>query len=127
MSKSTRSLIATIAGFAALGFGLLTLFYWAAVLNPPFSFSNIDLTLKVLAIAAIICLAVYLLVSPESVGSTMGKRSTRLTANALIAAVVAVAIGVVVNIIVDNVPAVRADLTAGQDFAIFAHWNAWDN
>ena len=118
MSKSTRGLIATVAGFAALGFGLLSLFYWAAVLNPPFSFSNIDGTLKVLAIATIVCIAIYLLANPESVGATMGRNSTRLTANALIAAIVAVGIGVVVNIIVDNVPAVRADWTAGHNFAI---------
>ncbi len=118
MSKSTRGLIALVSGFAALGFGLLALFYWAAIVTPAFSFTNIDWTLKILAIAAIICLAIYLLTSPDSVGTTMGKRSTRLTANALIATIVAIAIGVVVNIIVDNVQAVRGDWTAGKDFSI---------
>lgn len=118
MSKSTRGLIAIVAGFAALGFGLLTIFYWVAVTNPPMSFSNIDTTLKILAIAAIISLAIYLLASPESVGKAMGKRSTRLTANALIASLVAIAIGVVLNIIMENVSAARSDWTAGKDFSL---------
>lgn len=118
MNKSTRGLVALISGFAALGFALLSIFYWVAVLNPPMSFSNIDLTLKVLAIAAIIFFAIYLLFSPESVGKAMGKRSNRLTANALIASLVAIAIGVVVNIIVDNVALARADWTAGKDFSL---------
>ena len=118
MSKSTRSLISLVSGFAALGFAVLSIFYWVAVANPPMSFSNIDLTLKILAIAAIIFFALYILFSPESVTRTMGKRSTRLTANALIASLVAVAIGVVVNIIVDNVSAARVDWTAGRDFSL---------
>jgi hypothetical protein len=118
MSKSTRGLIAIVAGFAALGFALLAVFYWVAVSNPPMSFSNIDWTLKILAIAAIISFAVYLLASPDSVGKTMGKRSTRLTANALIASLVAVGIGVVLNIIIENTAAARVDWTAGKDFSL---------
>jgi ABC-type uncharacterized transport system involved in gliding motility auxiliary subunit len=118
MKNNTRGLVALVAGFAALGFALLSIFYWVAVLNPPMSFSNIDLTLKILAIAAIICFAIYLLFSPESVGKAMGKRSTRLTANALIASLVAIAIGVVINIIVDNIALARADWTAGKDFSL---------
>jgi len=118
MKNSTRGLVAMIAGFAALGFALLSIFYWVAVLNPPMSFSNIDLTLKILAIAAIIFFAIYLLFSPESVGKAMGKRSTKLTANALIASLVAIGIGVVINIIVDNIPLARGDWTAGKDFSL---------
>ncbi len=118
MKNSTRGLVALVAGFAALGFALLSIFYWVAVLNPPMSFSNIDLTLKILAIAAIIFFAIYLLFSPESVGKSMGKRSTRLTANALIASLVAIAIGVVINIIVDNIALARGDWTAGKDFSL---------
>ncbi len=118
MMNSTRSLISTIAGFCALGFTLMALIYWAAFSTPPFSFASIDLALRVLVIAAIVSLAVYLLFSPESVGKAAAKRSTRLTANAFVASLIAVGIAVAINLIIAGVPAYRADLTAGQDFSL---------
>jgi ABC-type uncharacterized transport system involved in gliding motility auxiliary subunit len=118
MTNSTRSLISTIAGFCALGFTLMALIYWAAFSTPPFSFASIDLALRVLVIAAIVSLAVYLLFSPESVGQAASKRSTRLTANAFVASLIAVGIAIAINMIIAGVPAARADLTAGQDFSL---------
>ena len=118
MTNSTRSLIATIAGFSALGFALMAIIYWAAFSTPPFSFSNIDLALRILMIAAIVSLAIYLLFSPESVAQAAGKRSTRLTANAFVSSLIAVGIAIALNVIVEGVPAFRADLTAGQDFSL---------
>jgi ABC-type uncharacterized transport system involved in gliding motility auxiliary subunit len=118
MSNQTRALIATIAGFAAIGFLFLSLVYWALLANPPLRIDNIDLTLRILLVATIVFFAIYILVSPESVGKAAGKRSTRLTANALIASAIAIAIGIVVNILSESTVTARADWTAGQDFAI---------
>src|SRR5687768_1255515 len=118
MTNATRSLISTIAGFCALGFTLMALIYWAAFTTPPFSLASIDLAMRILVISAIVSLAVYLLFSPESVGQAAAKRSTRLTANALVASLIAIGIAVALNIIVEGVPAARADLTAGQDFSL---------
>lgn len=118
--NSTRGLIAVIAGFCALGFAVMSLLYWAALATPPFNFSltGIDLILRILIIGAIVSFSIYILSSPESVGKSVSKRSNRLTANALVAALVAVGIAVVVNMLVEGVPAARADLTAGQDFTL---------
>jgi ABC-type uncharacterized transport system involved in gliding motility auxiliary subunit len=118
MSNQTRSLVATIAGFAALGFLVLSLVYWALLANPPLTISNIDVTLRVMLVAMIVSFAVFILASPESVGRAAAKRSTRLTANALVASLAAVAIGIVVNILTEGSVTARADWTAGQDFAI---------
>jgi ABC-type uncharacterized transport system involved in gliding motility auxiliary subunit len=118
MSTQTRSLLATIAGFAALGFLVLSLVYWALLANPPLRFDNIDVTLRVLLIATIVSFAIFVLVSPESVGRAAGKRSNRLMANALVASLVALAIAIVLNILAESSVSARADWTAGQDFAI---------
>lgn len=118
MSTQTRSLIATIAGFAALGLLFLSLVYWVLLANPPLRIDNIDITLRVLLVSTIVAFTVYILVSPESVGRAAAKRSTRLTANAIVGSLVAIAIGVVVTILVESSVTARADWTAGQDFAI---------
>jgi hypothetical protein len=120
MKQSTKSLISTIAGFAAIAFFGMTIIYWAAFTDPAFN-TNIgqwDTTLRVLAVLTIVAFSVYLIISPESVGATAAKRSTRLTANAFVAALVALGIGVAINIIAANVPIARADLTAGQQFTL---------
>jgi ABC-type uncharacterized transport system involved in gliding motility auxiliary subunit len=120
MNSQTRSLISTIAGFAALALLVMTIIYWAAFTTPAFNMNiaQWDWTLRVLAILTIVCFAVYLVVSPESIGAAAGKRSTRLTANALVVSLVAVGIGIAINIITANVPVARADLTAGQQFTL---------
>ena len=118
MNKSTRALIATLAGFAALGFGGIALFYWAAFQSLTLDFGTMDLTLRILIIATIVSFAVFVLAAPESVGAAAGKRSTRLTTNALVASVAAIAIAVVINFISENAPTVRADWTAGGDFSL---------
>ncbi len=120
MTRSTKSLVAVLAGFVALGFFLMALIYWSAFAQPAFSFDvgKWDWTLRALIIVAIVSFAVFLLVSPESVGQVAGKRSTRLSANALVASLVALGIAVVINLIVSAVPTVRADWTAGQDFTL---------
>lgn len=120
MNKSARALIATIAGFAALAFGGLALVYWAAFQGLTLDFATMDLTLRMLVIAAVVSFAVFVLAAPESVGQAASKRSTRLTTNALVASAVAIAIAVVINFIVVNVPSVRADWTAGGDFSLSA-------
>jgi len=122
MKQSTKSLISTIAGFAAIAFFGMTIIYWAALTDPSFN-TNIgqwDTTLRVLAVLTIVAFSVYLIISPDSVGATAAKRSTRLTANAFVAALVALGIGVAINIIAANVPIARADLTAGQQFTLSA-------
>lgn len=118
MNNSTRTLIATVAGFAALGFAVIALFYWAAFESFTLDFSQIDAVMRGFVIGAIVCFSIFILANPESVGQTAGKRSTRLTANALVASLVAVAIAIVVNILAENVPSARADWTAGQDFTV---------
>lgn len=118
MKKSGRALIATLAGFAALGFAGIALFYWAAFQSLTLDFGSMDLTLRILIIAAIVSFAIFVLAAPESVGEAAGKRSTRLTTNALIASIAAIAIAVVINFISENVPTVRADWTAGGDFTL---------
>lgn len=118
MNNSTRTLIATVAGFAALGFAAIALFYWAAFEGLTLDFGRMDGLMRAFIISAIVCFSIYILASPESVGQAAGKRSTRLTANALVASLVAVAIAIVVNILVENVPSARADWTAGQDFTV---------
>lgn len=121
-TNSNRALLASVAGFAALGFVIMALIYWAVLATPAFSFDlgTMDWTLRILIIAAIVSFSVYLLVTPESVGRAAAKRSNRLGANAVVASLVAVAIGIVANMIIENVPAVRADWTAGQDFTLSA-------
>ncbi|MBF6613452.1 MAG: GldG family protein [Chloroflexi bacterium] len=116
--RSTRSLVSMVAGFCALAFVLMALIYWAVLAPQPFSISSIDWPLGILVIATVVAFGTYLITSPESIGQTVGKRSTRLGANALIVSIVALAIGVVINVIVGAVPTVRADLTAGQDFTL---------
>ena len=118
MNKPMRALIATIAGFAALAFGGIGLFYWAAFQSLTLDFASMDLTLRILIIAAVVSFAVFVLAAPESVGEAATKRSTRLTTNALVASLAAIAIAVVINFIADNVPTVRADWTAGGDFSL---------
>lgn len=118
MTNSTRGLIATICGFAAVGLALITLFYWGAIQGFTFDFSQIDTVLRVLIILTVIFLAAYVLISPQSLGVTAGKRSNRLAANALVVSLVAIAIAIAVNIIFANVPSVRADVTAGQQFTL---------
>src|SRR5437762_11342307 len=122
MNSRTKSLISTIAGFSALGFFAMGIIYWAAFTNPAFNLNigQWDATLRVLMVLAIVAFSVYLIISPESVGASAAKRSTRLTANALVASLVAIGIGIALNIIVANVPVARADLTAGQDFTLSA-------
>ncbi|MDQ6693393.1 MAG: GldG family protein, partial [Chloroflexota bacterium] len=111
--QGSRALIAVLAGFAALGFGLISLIYWVAFANGTF-----DTPLRVLVIAAVVLFSIYLVASPESVGRAAQKRGNRLAANAIVASLVAVAIAIVLNIIVAQVPTVRADWTAGQDFTL---------
>jgi ABC-type uncharacterized transport system involved in gliding motility auxiliary subunit len=122
MNSRTKSLISTIAGFSALGFFAMGLIYWAVFTNPAFNLNigQWDTTLRVLMVLAIVAFSVYLIISPESVGASAAKRSTRLTANALVASLVAIGIGIALNIIAANVPVARADLTAGQDFTLSA-------
>ena len=122
MNPRTKSLISTIAGFAALGFFAMGIIYWAVFTSPAFNLNigQWDATLRVLMVLAIVAFSVYLIISPESVGASAAKRSTRLTANALVASLVAIGIGIALNIIVANVPVARADLTAGQDFTLSA-------
>ncbi len=119
MSRN-RALISIIAGFSALGFAIMSIIYWAVLANPPLSFNlgAMDLTLRILLIATIVAFSVYLLFSPESVSKAATKRSTRLTANALVASLIAVGIAIVANIIVESVPTARADWTASQEFSI---------
>ncbi|HEX8229185.1 MAG TPA: GldG family protein [Chloroflexia bacterium] len=118
MNKSGRALIATLAGFAALGFGGIALFYWAAFQGLTLDFGTMDLTLRILIIAAIVSFAIFVLAAPESVGEAAGKRSTRLTTNALVASIAAIAIAVVINLLSENITTVRADWTAGGDFSL---------
>jgi ABC-type uncharacterized transport system involved in gliding motility auxiliary subunit len=120
MNTRTKSLISTIAGFAALSFFAMAIIYWAIFTNPAFNLNigQWDATLRVLMVLAIVAFSVYLIISPESVGASAAKRSTRLTANALVVSLVAIGIGIALNIIVANVATGRADLTAGKDFTL---------
>jgi ABC-type uncharacterized transport system involved in gliding motility auxiliary subunit len=120
MNQTTKSLISTIAGFAALGLFVIGLIYWAAFTTPSFNLNigQWDAVLRILMVGAIVAFSIYLILSPDSVGAAASKRSTRLTANALVAAIVAIGIAVVVNVIIEAVPAARADLTAGQQFTL---------
>lgn len=118
MNRSTRALISTLSGFAALGFFVIALFYWAAIAGFTLDFGRMDALLRILIVLTIVFLCVYVLASPESVGAAAQKRSTRLTANALVASLVAIAIAVVLNVIFENVPTVRADWTAGKNFSL---------
>lgn len=122
---STKALIATIAGVAALALFVMALIYWAIFAAPAFSFNPgaWDWTLRILVILTVAAFSVYLIASPESIGQAAVKRGNRLTANALVAAIVAIAIAIVVNVIFTNVPTVRADLTAGQQFTLSGQTN----
>jgi hypothetical protein len=84
-------MVSAIAGFLALGLFLIGLIYWA-ISTPPFNFNigQWDVTLRVLMVGAIIAFSVYLIAAPESVGAAVGKRSTKLTANALVVSLVAI-------------------------------------
>jgi ABC-type uncharacterized transport system involved in gliding motility auxiliary subunit len=112
--NTRRQLLATIFGFAAIGFALLSLIYWVVIL----SLSGMDRLLQVFLIAAIVSFSIYLLAAPESVGRAAGRRSNRLTANALVVSLVAVGIAFLINVIAETAPAVRADWTAGQTFTL---------
>ena len=57
--SSTRGLIATIAGFSALGFAFMALIYWGVFATPSFTFESVDWTLRILALAAILSFVVY--------------------------------------------------------------------
>lgn len=115
---STRSFIATLAGFAALAFLFMALIYWTVFAGASFDLQSIDWTLRILVAAAVICFSIYIIILPESVGGSVGKRSTKLTANALVASLIAAGIAIALNLIVGGVPTVRADWTAGQDFSL---------
>lgn len=119
MSRN-RALISTIAAFSAMGFAIMSVIYWALLASPPLSFNlgAMDLTLRILLIATIVAFSVYLLTSPESVSKAASKRSTRLTANALVASLIAVGIGIVANIIIESMTLPRPDWTASQEFSI---------
>lgn len=112
--RTGRALIATIAGFAALGFAILALIYWAITLG----FGPLDLALQIMLIVAIVSFSIYLLAAPESVGQAAGRRSNKLTANALVASAVAIGIAIAVNIIAESTATVRADWTAGKTFTL---------
>src|SRR5437588_212478 len=112
--NARRQLLATIFGFAAIGFALLALIYWVVILT----FSGMDTLLQAFLIAAIVSFAIYLLAAPEAVGQAAGRRSNKLTANALVVSVVAVGIAFLINVIVESAPAVTADLTAGKTFTL---------
>lgn len=120
MKPSTRSLISTIAGFAALGLFAMAFIYWTAFTDPQFNLNiaQWDNILRVLAVGAIVAFSIYLVIAPESVGAAAAKRSNRLTANALLVSVIAFGIAIAVNVIAESVPTVRADLTAGQEFTL---------
>lgn len=109
-----RQLLATIFGFSALGFAILALIYWVVILQN----SGMDRLLQVFLLAAIISFTAYLLITPESVGQAASRRSNKLTVNALVASAVALAIAFTVNVIVESIPAVRADWTAGKTFSL---------
>jgi ABC-type uncharacterized transport system involved in gliding motility auxiliary subunit len=112
-------MVSAIAGFVALGLFIIALIYWA-ISTPPFNFNigQWDVTLRVLMVGAIVAFSVFLIAAPESVGAAVGKRSTRLTANAFVASLVAIGIAIAVNVLFEQVPAARADFTANQDFSL---------
>lgn len=120
MKPSTRALIGTIAGFSALGLFAMALIYWSAFTTPQFNLNigQWDGLLRILAVAAIVAFSIFLVVSPESVGAAASKRSNRLTANAFLVALITFGIGIAINVIVENVPSVRADLTASKEFTL---------
>jgi ABC-type uncharacterized transport system involved in gliding motility auxiliary subunit len=113
-------MISAIAGFFALGFFVIALIYWS-IRTPAFSFNigEWDAVLRVLMVGAIVAFSVYLIAAPESVGAAVGKRSTRLTANAFIVSLVAIGIAIAVNVLFDTgIQAARADFTANKDFSL---------
>jgi ABC-type uncharacterized transport system involved in gliding motility auxiliary subunit len=116
--NANRQLIANIAGFAAVGFFGLALIYWAVIATPPLSFQSIDWPLRILVIAAIVSFTIFIIATPEAIGRAAGRRSNRLTANAVVASLVAVAIALLINVIAESVPAVRADWTASKTFTL---------
>lgn len=115
-----RTLIATIAGFAAIGFAILSIMYAVAIANPPpeLSPTSWDWTLRGLVIGMIVGFSVYLLAAPDTIGEAVNRRSTRFTANAVIASVVAIVVAVLLNVIADRFATARADLTANQTFTL---------
>lgn len=113
-----RTLVSTIAVFAAIGFAVLALLYWAFIANPPLTPEGIDWAVRLLVIAAIVSFSIFILTAPESIGAAAGRRSNRLTANAIVAALVAIGIAILLNFITENVPTVRADWTAGQSLTL---------
>jgi ABC-type uncharacterized transport system involved in gliding motility auxiliary subunit len=121
MNRSNRrSMISAIAGFFALGLFVIALIYWS-IRTPAFSFNigEWDAVLRVLMVGAIIAFSVYLIAAPESVGAAVGKRSTRLTANAFIVSLVAIGIAIAINVLFDTgIQAARADFTANKDFSL---------
>lgn len=120
MNNSNRSLIATIFGFVALGLAAMAVIYWAVFTTPSFNLNigQWDALLRILMVGAILAFSVYLILAPQSVGAAAAKRSNRLTANALLLALLAIGIGIAVNVIFDNISTARADLTAGKDFTL---------
>jgi ABC-type uncharacterized transport system involved in gliding motility auxiliary subunit len=117
--NNKRSMVSAIAGFIALGLFVIALIYWA-ISTPPFNFNigQWDILLRVLMVGAIVAFSVYLIAAPESVGTAVGKRSTRLTANALVVSLVAIGIAIAINVLFETLPAARADFTANKDFSL---------
>ena len=79
---SRKELIATVAGFLALGFAALALIYWTFLATPPLSFQSFDWTMRILVIAAIVSFSIYIIAAPEALPRAAGRRSNRLTVNA---------------------------------------------
>ena len=117
--NNKRSMVSAFAGFLALGLFVMALIYWG-ISTPPFNFNigQWDVTLRVLLVGAIIAFSVFLIAAPESVGATVGKRSTKLTANAFVVSLVAIGIAIAVNVLFETIPAARADFTANKDFSL---------
>ena len=118
--SNRRSMISAVAGFFALGLFVIALIYWS-IRTPAFSFNigEWDAVLRVLMVGAIVAFSVYLIAAPESVGAAVGKRSTRLTANAFIVSLVAIGIAIAINVLLDTgIQAARADFTANKDFSL---------
>jgi ABC-type uncharacterized transport system involved in gliding motility auxiliary subunit len=119
--SSARSLISTIAGFSAIGFAVLSLVYGFFIVVPKPEIINPttwDWTLRILVILMIVSFSVYLLAAPETLGDVATRRSTRFTANALIAALVAIGVVILLNVLADRFATASADLTAAQTFSL---------
>jgi ABC-type uncharacterized transport system involved in gliding motility auxiliary subunit len=105
---------------SALGFAILSVIYAIFVVTPApeLNPTTWDWTLRILIIAAIVSFSVYLLAAPETLGDVASRRSTRFTANALIAALVAIGVAILLNVVVDRFATASADLTAAKTFTL---------